>query len=133
MCWPAGLLLLSRAPEAPVYAVDMLPALTVIGLGVGVAIPAAIMLAMAGAEPSDTGVVSGFTNTAQQAGAALGLAVLAAVAAARTGDDTTVEALRQGYSLAFVVAAGFVVGALIITAAARPARVLAGGQRSGRG
>jgi MFS family permease len=116
----AGLAVLSRAPADPSYAVDMLPALIVMGLGVGVTIPAVIMLAMAGAEPCDTGMVSGLNNTAQQAGAALGLAVLAAVAAAVTaGQDSPagpVAALRAGYSVAFLVAAGFVVAALLVTA-----------------
>ena len=118
----AGLLLLSRAPAGPSYPVDMLPALIVMGLGVGVAVPAMIMVAMAGAAPAETGTVSGITSTAQQAGAALGLAVLAAVAAthtaARQGDGVLpVAALRDGYSLAFLVAAGFVLGALLIALA----------------
>jgi EmrB/QacA subfamily drug resistance transporter len=115
----AGLLLLARAPVDPSYPADMLPPLIIMGLGVGVTIPAIIMLSMAGAAPRDTGMVSGLTNTAQQAGAALGLAVLAAVAAARTsartaGGAAPAAALQAGYSLAFLVAAGFVVGALVI-------------------
>jgi EmrB/QacA subfamily drug resistance transporter len=117
----AGLLLLSRAPVEPSYPVDLLPALLIIGLGVGVTIPAVIMLAMAGAEPSDTGTVSGLTNTAQQAGAALGLAVLASVAAAVTEAHAAagpLASLRDGYSLAFLVAAGFVIGAVLVTAVA---------------
>jgi len=114
----AGLAVLGRAPAHPSYPVDMLPALIVIGLAVGVVIPALIMLAMAGAAPDDSGAVSGFTNTAQQAGAALGLAVLAAAAAARTGSihGGGIPALRAGYSLAFLIAAGFVVAAVVLTA-----------------
>jgi EmrB/QacA subfamily drug resistance transporter len=115
-----GLLLLSRASADPSYRAQVLPPLIIMGLGVGVAIPALIMLSMAGAAPRDTGAVSGFTNTAQQAGAALGLAVLASVAAAHTSarsaaGASTVVALHDGYSLAFLVAAGFVLGALLIT------------------
>jgi MFS family permease len=115
----AGLVLLARAPVHPSYPADMLPPLIVMGLGVGVTIPAIIMLSMAGTAPCDTGLVSGLTNTAQQAGAALGLAVLAAVAAARTsartaGGEAPLAALRSGYGLAFLVAAGFVVGAAAI-------------------
>jgi MFS family permease len=111
----AGLLLLARAPAAPSYVADMLPPLIIMGLAVGVTIPAVVMLAMAGAAPAETGLVSGFSNTAQQAGGALGLSVLAAVAAARTGPGTDAAALRDGYSLAFLVAAGFVLAALLIT------------------
>jgi MFS family permease len=117
----AGLLLLVRVPVEARYAVDVLPPLIIMGLGIGVVIPAIIMLAMAGAEPRETGLVSGLTNTAQQAGAALGLAVLAVVAA-RVSDAgldaglAEVAALRDGYSRAYLTAAGFSLGALIITA-----------------
>jgi MFS family permease len=117
----AGLLLLVRVPVEPRYPTDVLPALVIMGLGIGVVIPAVIMLAMAGAEPGETGLVSGLTNTAQQAGAALGLAVLAVVAARVTdrslaGGAGAVAALRDGYSGAYLTAAGFALGALVIAA-----------------
>jgi EmrB/QacA subfamily drug resistance transporter len=117
----AGLLLLARAPVEPRYAVDVLPSLIIMGLGIGVVIPAIIMLAMAGAEPRETGLVSGLTNTAQQAGAALGLAVLAVVAARVTDGSVAagageIAALRDGYSRAYLTAAGFSLGALLISA-----------------
>ncbi|GAB2590653.1 MFS transporter [Paractinoplanes abujensis] len=111
-----GLLLLWRAPVAPSYVADMLPGLIIMGLGIGVTIPSIIMLAMSGAAPADTGAASGFVNTAQQAGGALGLSVLAALAADRTGSSSSVAALHAGYTLAFLVAAGFVLAALLITA-----------------
>jgi MFS family permease len=115
-----GFVLLSRAPVGPSYLADILPALIIMGVGIGGTVPPVIMLSMAGAAPCDTGMVSGLNNTAQQAGAALGLAVLAAVAAAHTGASTSpdpIEALRDGYSLAFLVAGGFVLVALALTAA----------------
>ncbi len=108
----AGLLLLHRLPVSPDYLTDMLPSLIVMGLGVGITIPSIIMLAMSGAAPEDTGVVSGFSNTAQQAGGALGLSVLAAVAAR---DTEATAALHDGYTTAFLVAAGFALAALLIT------------------
>jgi EmrB/QacA subfamily drug resistance transporter len=114
-----GLVLLSRAPAHPSYLADVLPPLIIMGLGIGVTIPAIIMLAMAGAARSDTGMVSGLSNTAQQAGAAFGLAVLAATAATHTSARTAagaapIDALRDGYSAAFVVAAGFAIGAFLL-------------------
>ncbi|MFC6608341.1 MFS transporter [Amorphoplanes digitatis] len=117
----AGLALLVRAPAEARYATDVLPSLIIMGLGIGVVIPAIIMLAMAGAEPGETGLVSGLTNTAQQAGGALGLAVLAVVAARVTDASLAsglgeVAALRDGYSRAYLTAAGFVTAAAIITA-----------------
>jgi MFS family permease len=91
------------------------------GLGIGVVIPAVIMLAMAGAQPQEAGLVSGLTNTAQQAGAALGLAVLAVVAARVTEaglatGSAELDALRDGYARAYLTAAGFAIGALLIVA-----------------
>ena len=117
----AGLLLFSRVPVDARYAIDVLPPLVIMGLGIGVVIPAIIMLAMTGAQPRETGLVSGLANTAQQAGAALGLAVLAVVAARVTDSRLAagvaeVAALRDGYGRAYLTAAGFVIGAMLIGA-----------------
>jgi EmrB/QacA subfamily drug resistance transporter len=132
-----GLLMLSRVPAGAGYLADMLVPLIVMGLGVGVVVPSIIMLAMAGAAPAETGMVSGFGNTAQQAGGALGLSVLAAVAAAHTSGPGA-AGLRDGYTTAFLVAAGFVAAALVIVVVALrrppvppevPARVAPAGAR----
>ncbi len=115
----AGLLLLSHAPVNGDYLVDVMPPLLVMGVGFGLALPAIMMLAMAGVEPTDAGLASGLNNTAQQAGGAVGLAVLATLAASRTGDlldegAAPLSALRDGYSLAFLVAAGFVLASFVL-------------------
>ncbi|HEU4946732.1 MAG TPA: MFS transporter [Kribbella sp.] len=117
----AALLLLSRAPVDGAYPVDVAPVLALMGAGMGVAIPSMIMLAMSGAEPEDAGLASGLNNTAQQAGAAVGTATLATLAAShaavRVGDGATaVAALRDGYSLAFLAAAAFVGAAILLAA-----------------
>ncbi|MFI6390867.1 MFS transporter [Nonomuraea sp. NPDC050540] len=116
-----ALILLSRAPVDGDYLVEIMPVLALMGLGMGLAIPALIMRAMSGARPADAGLASGLTNTAQQVGAALGTAVIATMATLRT--DTligqgvaTVTAERDGYSLAFLIAAGFVVAAIAVAA-----------------
>ncbi|MFE7487928.1 MFS transporter [Kitasatospora sp. NPDC057965] len=115
-----GLLLLSRAPVDGDYWVDVAPTLVIQGLGMGLTIPSVIMRAMSGARPSDAGLASGLNNTAQQAGAAVGLAVLATVATShsnsRVADGVAqIAALRDGYSLAFVCAAGFVFLGWLVT------------------
>ncbi|WP_306212052.1 MFS transporter [Actinoplanes sp. RD1] len=107
-----GLLLLFRMPADATYAIDVLPPLVVMGLGVGVVIPAIIMQVMRGVATADTGFVSGLANTAQQAGGAAGVAILALVAARVTESQ---GALRDGYSAAFLVAGAFVIGALVLT------------------
>ncbi len=63
-------------------------------------------LAMSGATPEDAGLASGLVNTTVQVGGALGLAVLATLAASRTerlrdAGDTAASALNGGYHLAF--------------------------------
>jgi EmrB/QacA subfamily drug resistance transporter len=116
-----ALLWLSQAPVDGSYVVNVAPVLTVMGIGVGVGIQSAILLAMSGAEPGDAGLASGLNNTAQQAGAAVGTAVLATLAASTTASRMSegadaVLALRDGYSAAFIAAAGFVVAGLVLTA-----------------
>jgi len=114
-------LILSQAPVGGSYLLNVVPALLLVGAGTGVGIPAAIMLAMSGADPSDAGLASGLNNTAQQTGAAVGTAVLATLAAShsavrvKAGADA-VAALRDGYSLAFLAAAGFLLAALLLSA-----------------
>ena len=109
----AGLLLLGRAPVHGSYLVDVAPVLVLIGLGMGLAIPSVIMLAMSGADPAQAGLASGLNNTAQQVGGAIGTAVLATLAASHTAGSLAtgapaVTALRDGYALGFLIAAGFV-------------------------
>ncbi|WP_199043212.1 MFS transporter [Glycomyces salinus] len=114
-----GMALLSRAPIEGDYFIDVLPISFLMGAGFGLALPTLVMTAMSGAAPDDQGVASGLNNTAQQAGGAIGLAVLATVAASMTAGRLEagtgqVEALRDGYSLAFQVAGGFALLALVI-------------------
>jgi len=118
----AGLGLLTRLPVAGGYPEYLLPTMLLIG-GFGLAFPAMITLAMSGASGSDSGVTSGLVNTTQQAGAALGVAVLSALAAGRSGHLAAAgaaarAALTQGYRLAFGVGAGLTLAALLIAIAA---------------
>ncbi|GAA1547778.1 MFS transporter [Streptomyces albidochromogenes] len=115
-----GLLLLSRAPVDGNYATDVLPTLVIQGFGMGLTVPAVIMRAMSGAAPADAGLASGLNTTAQQAGAAVGLAVLATVATSYSNSLVSkgteqVEALRDGYGLGFQFSAGFVFLAWLVT------------------
>jgi EmrB/QacA subfamily drug resistance transporter len=115
-----SLLWISRAPVDGSYLVNVGPVLAVMGAGIGIAIPAAIMLAMSGADPADAGLASGLNNTAQQAGAAVGTAVLATLAASTTAQRLTegagdLLALRDGYGAAWLAAAGFVLAAILLS------------------
>jgi hypothetical protein len=75
---------------------------------------------MADAQPGDAGLASGLLNTTGQVGGALGLAVLATLAGARTlslahDGATTTAALAGGYHLAWLVGAGTVLITLVLT------------------
>ena len=55
-----------------------------LGLGAGMAFNPVLLAAMSDVEPSEAGLASGVVNTAFMMGGALGLAVLASLAASRT-------------------------------------------------
>lgn len=114
-----GGLSLTRADGT--YLVDVLPATVLMGIGVGMAIPAVMGLGMSAVEPEASGVASGLFNTSQQIGGAIGLTVLSAVVSARTDSladsagASETSALLGGYHLGFLVAAGFTCSALLVT------------------
>ena len=81
-----GLLLFARAPVDGSFVVDVLPAMLLLGFGAGMAFNPVLLAAMSDVEPQDAGLASGVVNTSFMMGGALGLAVLASLAAARTGD-----------------------------------------------
>jgi EmrB/QacA subfamily drug resistance transporter len=114
-----GLAWLTRAPVDGGYAVDVLPAMLLLGVGAGVSFPALMTLAMSGASDADAGLASGLVNTTMQVGGALGIAVLATLASSRTDSlrdsgSGAAQALTGGYHLAFTVSAVLVaVGAVV--------------------
>ncbi len=118
----AGLVLMTQVPVDGDYVANLLPAMVLIGAGAGLSFPAIMTLAMSDATPADSGLLSGLINTMQQVGAALGLAILATLATSRTDDliadgAATPSALVDGYTLAFTIAAAFVIGAVVLAAA----------------
>jgi MFS family permease len=95
--------------------------MVLLGTGNGLAILSTMSLAMADAAPQDAGLASGMANTTLQLGGALGVAILASLSTARTqtalSDGRGTEAaLISGYHLAFWVAAGTMLAALVIAA-----------------
>ena len=76
---------LPRRPDAS-YAADLLPGLLVIGIGPGMVFVAVSATAMAGIPDQHAGVASGFLMTGHEVGAALGVAVLSAVATRRPAE-----------------------------------------------
>jgi MFS family permease len=115
----AGLLLFVRAPVDGNFFVDVLPSMILLGFGAGIAFNPVLLAAMSDVEPSESGLASGLVNTSFMMGGALGLAVLASIAASRSsslrlGGAGELSALTGGYHLAFLVGAAFAAAAAVI-------------------
>ncbi|KAB8183427.1 MFS transporter [Microbispora catharanthi] len=108
---------LTRVPVDARYVTDLLPVMVLI-MGGGLVLPALTALGMSGARSDDAGLVSGFFNTTQQVGMAVGVALLSTLAASRTegllaGGASEAVALTGGYRLAFTVSLVLLVSALV--------------------
>ena len=111
----AGMMLLTRISVDGSYASDVLPALVLTALGLGAVFVPLTLVATTGLENEDQGLASGIFNTSQQIGGALGLAILASLAASKTASATGVSqqaALVEGFHVAFAGGAAFMVVAL---------------------
>ncbi len=114
-----ALAMLGLGPTNAGYATYLLVPLALLGLGGGLSFPALTIIAMSETSPSDAGLSSGLLNTSGQVGGALGLAVLATLAGARTlnlveSGSSGAAALAGGYHLAWLVGAATVVITLTI-------------------
>jgi hypothetical protein len=109
-----GLALFAMAPVGGSFVLHVLPGMVILGTGAGIAFNPLLLAAMSDVGPQDSGLASGVVNTAFMMGGALGLAVLASLAAARTAQLQAAGAVSQaalngGYQLAFAAGAGFAV------------------------
>jgi len=111
------------------YAHDMLPGLLLVAVGGGAVFVSATTAANAGVGADKAGLAAGLLNTSQQLGGSLGLAILSALATARTADvlhgathATAAAALTAGFQRAFSVAALFCVAGACIAMTARNSR-----------
>ena len=116
-----GLVLFARAPVDGSFAFDVLPSMILLGFGAGMAFNPMLLASMSDVEPSESGLASGVVNTSFMMGGALGLAILASLAASRTSSllaagDGPVAAINGGYHVAFVVGAVFAAAAAVLGA-----------------
>jgi EmrB/QacA subfamily drug resistance transporter len=116
-----GLLLFARAPVDGSFVVDVLPPMILLGLGAGMAFNPVLLAAMGDVPQQEAGLASGVVNTAFMMGGALGLAVLASLAAMRTetlsdSGSAELDALAGGYHVAFMVGAIFAAAAAVLGA-----------------
>jgi EmrB/QacA subfamily drug resistance transporter len=131
-----GMLLLTRLTAHSSYTTGVLPALLLMGLGMGLTYMPVFSTATAGIAPRDSGVVSATVNTSQQVGGSIGTALLNTVATTSSASyltahlaapaergETIREGIVHGYTVALWPAAGItllasLVAGLMVTAKA---------------
>lgn len=116
-----GLALFALAPVHGNFAADVLPGMLLLGIGAGMALNPVLLAAMSDVTQSESGLASGLVNTSFMLGGALGLAVLASLAAARTNAPLSsgadpLAALNSGYHIAFFTGAVFAASAGLLGA-----------------
>jgi EmrB/QacA subfamily drug resistance transporter len=112
-----GLVLLSRITPGGAYVVEVLPALIVLGAGMGMLFVPLQNLALTGVAPHDAGAAGATANATMQIGGSLGLSIFTTIYATASGHATGLSspaALVDGYSAAFLAAAvGLVLAAIV--------------------
>ncbi|MFJ5841013.1 MFS transporter [Streptomyces shenzhenensis] len=126
----AGMFLLAQLEIGSTYVSLVLPAMVLLGLGMGTAFMPAMSLATQGVEPRDAGVASAMVNTSQQVGGAIGTALLNTIADSATTSYITdhiataangqqrqlvqLQGMVEGYTSAIWCAVGILVAAAAI-------------------
>jgi predicted MFS family arabinose efflux permease len=122
-----GFVLLTRVDGHGDYASHVLPAMIVLGAGLGMSFVPITIAATNGVASGDSGLASGLLNTTQQVGGSLGLAILSSVSTSRA--TTALEngsalpaALTHGFKGAFAVAAMLCTIGLVLAVTLLPSR-----------
>jgi len=119
-----GLVWLAGSPSDASFAAHILGPSILIGTGLGGAFITGTQLSVDGVEGGEAGLAGGLVNTSQQIGGALGLAILASIATARTSTEAAsgapaADALTAGFSLVFLGAAVFAIAGAVTAGFAR--------------
>ena len=113
----AGMAVLSLVRPDGSFVVDVLPASLIAATGMALAFIPSLGTAISSAKPEEGGLASGIVNTSYQVGSALGLAAMTALASAQGADRLgDIAALTDGYSAAFLGAAGIAVAGALLAA-----------------
>ncbi|MYS72518.1 MFS transporter, partial [Streptomyces sp. SID5926] len=132
----AGMVLLSSLTVHAQYVTHVLPALLLLGLGMGLTFMPVYATATAGVPAQDAGVASAVLNTVQQMGASLGTVLLNTIATSATGryvhahergpthaGATLDEGMVHGFSVAYwCSAAVLLLAALVAGLTVRPSK-----------
>jgi EmrB/QacA subfamily drug resistance transporter len=123
----AGFVLLTRISGHSDYASHVLPAMIVLGAGLGMSFVPITIAATSGVAAGDSGLASGLLNATQQVGGSLGLAILSSVSNTRVtsalhGGSSLPAALTHGFKGAFTVAAALCAVGVVVALALLPRR-----------
>jgi EmrB/QacA subfamily drug resistance transporter len=122
-----GFVLLTRVSGHGDYASHVLPALIVLGVGLGLSFVPITIAATNGVAAAESGLASGLLNTTQQVGGSLGLAILSSVSTSRItsaldSGSPLPAALTHGFKDGFVVAAALCAIGLVVALVFLPGR-----------
>jgi EmrB/QacA subfamily drug resistance transporter len=115
-----GMALFARVSVNGSYLVDVMVPGLLVSTGIGLSVVASTIAATATAEPSEAGLASGLVNTSRQVGGALGIAILASLAATYARHLQTADfrapllALDDGFRLAYAIGAGLAAVAAVV-------------------
>jgi MFS family permease len=124
----AGAVLLTRATATTSYAEWVLPALILLGAGVGSAGVVSIAIGQQGVAPRDAGTAGAMNNVSQQLGAAIGVALISTFVATATATylhahpASAVNATVNGFTTGYWWAAGIYAGGALVCGALIRAR-----------
>ncbi|HEY7795271.1 MAG TPA: DHA2 family efflux MFS transporter permease subunit [Gaiellaceae bacterium] len=122
----ASLALFSQSADIGAGFYDLLPALIIGGLGMGIATAPVTAAAMTSVPVEKSGIAAGVLVSLRQTGGALGVAIMGAIVASKTQGDPGTPAFAtsftDGFQEALMVAAGIAfVGAIIAAVTIKPA------------
>lgn len=130
----AGLALFTQITPGASYLGQIIVPSLLVAIGIGFSFVPVTIAAVAGVASEEAGLASGLVNTSRFVGGALGLALLAALATARTNTDlqhglAAHAALTSGFVLAFGIAAAFSATGAVIALVGLPRVSLRGARR----
>jgi len=113
----AASMLLTRVSVEGSYVGELLPALLLLGPGIGAVFVAGSIATLAGVSEAESGLASGLNNTSFQFGAAVGVAVLSTVAVSERDGQGGLVALTDSFHAAFATSIAFAAAGILIALA----------------
>jgi EmrB/QacA subfamily drug resistance transporter len=99
------------------YVRELLPALLLLGPGIGAVFVAGSIATLAGVSEAESGLASGLNNTSFQFGAAVGVAVLSTVAVSQREGQGGLVALTDSFHAAFATSVAFAAAGILVALA----------------